>query len=141
MRSDGKPTHLIFYDGTCGLCDHSVQFVLKHDVCSRFIFAPLQGKTAGERLKDLPEHLKNLDTVILIEDFQGNGERLYFLGKAALRVLWLLGGIYAVPGSLSFLPSFLYNFAYRFVARRRNRFFAKISCVIPDKGESGRFLP
>ena len=37
---------LLFYDGHCGLCHRSVQFLLRHDPGGRaFRFAPLQGCT------------------------------------------------------------------------------------------------
>lgn len=141
MEKKREKQHLIFYDGTCGFCDLSVQFVMRHDKKKVFFFAPLQGKTAEKSLQGLPQELKNLDSVILIEDFQGRDEKIYSLGKAAFRVLWLLGGVFALPGLFSFLPSYLYNFGYRFIARRRHLFFGTISCVVPDRGESGRFLP
>lgn len=46
--------HLVFYDGECGLCDRVVQTLLKVDTHERFVFAPLQGKTAEKLLQDLP---------------------------------------------------------------------------------------
>ncbi|CRX39455.1 thiol-disulfide oxidoreductase DCC family protein [Estrella lausannensis] len=140
MKMSSERWHLIFYDGTCGFCDLSVQFVMRHDKKKKFFFAPLQGKTAEKFLRGLPQEIRGLDSVILIEDFQGNDEKIHTLGKAAFRVLWLLGGGFALPGLISFLPSCLYNFGYRFIARRRHYFGGKISCVVPDK-KSGRFLP
>ena len=61
--------HLLFYDGSCGLCDHIVQFLLKVDLKRQFVFAPLQGKTAAEVLKDLPIVYRGADSLVLVEMF------------------------------------------------------------------------
>jgi len=39
--------HVVFYDGVCGLCDRSVQFLLARDRERVLHFAPLQGPTAA----------------------------------------------------------------------------------------------
>ena len=62
--------HLVFYDGQCGLCDHAVQFLLKADKKNKFLFAPLQGTTALQELKDMAEKDKREDTLILVENYQ-----------------------------------------------------------------------
>lgn len=128
--------HLIFYDGECGLCDQAVQFILARDKKRLFDFAPLQGKTAERWLKLPP----SVDTVVLIEDYQTN-PKLSIRSKAAFRSLYHLGGIWTVPGLLSFLPSFLFDWGYRIVARNRKAWFSQDHCVIPDPKERQRFLP
>lgn len=128
--------HLIFYDGECGLCDQVVQGVLKCDKRKVFDFAPLQGKTAEERLKPPP----SADTVVLIENYESQSKK-YILSKAVFKTCWLLGGLWVLPGLLSFLPSFLFDWAYRSVASNRKRFFRQDYCVIPPAGEASRFLP
>lgn len=131
--------NLIFYDGTCGLCDHIVQFLLKHDPEGIFVFAPLQGSTAQTFLKDLDPKMKEADSLILVEDYTSPDRKYYVFGKAAFRICWLLGGFWALLGLISFLPSFLYDWGYRLVARNRHRFFQ--SCVLPTRELQDRFLP
>lgn len=127
-------THLIFYDGECGLCDGVVQWVLRQDKHKLFIFAPLQGETAKKWLKQTPD----IDSVYLIQNF--NSKPVAFIkSKAAFKILWLLGGFYALPGLLSFLPSSLFDWAYDIVARNRKKWFSPIACVIPGK-DKNRFL-
>lgn len=133
--------HLVFYDGQCGLCDQVVQFILLRDKQGVFGFAPLQGKTAEEKLISLPESLKNFDSIILIEDFNTSLQKISVLGYAALRILWLIGGRWALIGWISFLPPFLYNWAYRLVAKYRHRFFPQGVCILPDPALRERFLP
>ena len=133
--------HLLFYDGECGLCDHFVQFVLRIDQKGKFLFAPLQGDTACDVLKDLPEEIKQADSLVLVENYHSSNQKIWILGKGALRVAWLLGGCWKIIGWISFLPSFLYDWCYRLVAKNRHRLFSKDSCLIPDPSNKLRFLP
>lgn len=133
--------HLVFYDGTCGLCDHVVQFLLKHDSKEIFLFAPLQGATAAQTLKELPARYKTLDSLILLENYATNEQKPYVLGQGAFRILWLLGGSWRLLGWPFFLPAFLYNWGYRLVAKNRKRFFQKESCVLLNANNQHRFLP
>ena len=130
--------HVIFYDGECPLCNRAVRFILSADRKHRFYFAPLQGKTAEKKLSHF--FLKNpeLDTLVLLQDFETRDEKLLIEGKGALRILWLLGGKYAWAGWLSFLPSLLFDSFYRLIARNRFKLF---SGHIPITQPSNRFLP
>jgi predicted DCC family thiol-disulfide oxidoreductase YuxK len=129
-------THLLFYDGECGLCDQMAQFVLDHDKHNRFLFAPLQGETAKEHL---PPGYRTLDSLSLIQDYGSPGERFYRESKGGLRIFWLLGGWWKLIGWLSFLPSFTFDWLYRLIARNRNRVLPE--CPLPDPKRKGRFLP
>lgn len=139
MRKIGK--HLVFYDGQCGLCDHVVQFLLKVDGKKEFLFAPLQGETASKRLQNVPESVKKADSLILLENYQSQNEKLYIFGHGAFRIAWLLGGYWRLLGWLSFLPPVLYNWGYQLVARYRHRIFRADVCRLPEKSEENRFLP
>lgn len=146
--------HLVLYDGTCGLCHRAVQFILRHDVNKMFMFAPLQGETAHEllytqrpQIKALgvttsPNHsLKNMDTLVLIENYSDKEHRNFLTyGDGVFRIYWLLGRWWMVPGILSFLPGFLYNWCYRWVARHRVDWFPKETCLIPLTKDPERFL-
>ena len=42
-----KSAHpVVFFDGVCNLCNHTVDFIVSEDELRRFRFAPIQGKTA-----------------------------------------------------------------------------------------------
>ncbi len=138
---DDRLSHLVFYDGTCGLCDRIVQILLKIDEHQRFVFAPLQGQTADKYLQNLPPEFKNVDSLILIENYRSSQPKTYVLAKGALRIAWLLGGVWVFVGWLSFLPAFLFNWAYRLVARNRHRFFPQTECLLPQPNQRERFLP
>lgn len=136
---ENKKHPIIFYDGTCGLCHHAVQFVLKYDKKKLFLFAPLQGKTAKTYLNDWQKANPQADTVILLEWGQSSPSITSF-GKGALRICWLMGGVWAIPGLFSFLPPFLYNWIYRAIAKRRFQLFERQSCLIPPLADPNRFL-
>lgn len=133
--------HLVFYDGDCAFCNRSVQLLLRLDKRELFAFAPLQGVTAQSHLKGKGYPLE-LDSLILVEDYQSINRRFFLYGKAFFRICWLLGGAWKGIGWLNFFPSFFYDWIYRFVARRRMSISCNSSaCVIPDESNKDRFLP
>ncbi len=133
--------HLIFYDGECGFCDCAVRFFMKIDKKQIFSFAPLQGMTASKMLRDTYPKYKNLDTMILVENYLTD-PAIYTEAKAGFRAFWLIGGVWAIPGVFFFLPSFMTNWGYRLVAKNRYLFGIKTSqCPVPPRGQENRFLP
>lgn len=130
--------HLVFYDGECGLCDQIVQILLKIDQRKILAFAPLQGTTAQSFSHLMPSDYLNLDTLVFIENYETNPQ-VYVRGKAALRILWLIGGKWALPGSFFFLPAFFYDWIYDLIAKNRHRLFAK-KCTLPSPENNDRFL-
>jgi len=127
---------IVFYDGVCGLCDRTVQTLLRWDRRGRLKFAPLQGETARERLG--AEAAAELKTLILV-DAHGEFRR----SSAVVRILGHLGGGYRVLGGLFWLiPRPLRDFGYNFVAARRYRWFGQFdACRLPKPNERERFLP
>jgi len=126
---------LLLYDGTCGLCDRSVQFVLRRDRRDRFRFAPLQSPAAAALLRELGLDPERLDSVVLIDE-RGEASRE---STAALATAVRLGGLWRLAGMLLWVPRWLRDPVYRFVARRRLRWFgAAEQCLLPR--EPGRFL-
>lgn len=134
--------HLLFYDGTCGLCHGAVNFVLKHDTNKIFAFAPLQGETASQLLKQWHDNNPAADTLVLMENYNSTEKcKINTYSRAAFRIFWLLGGIWKVLGVASFLPSLFFDWAYTLVASRRFDWFGKQSCMIPPAADPNRFLP
>ena len=60
-----QPQHLVFFDGECGLCDRTVQWLLNNDDNELLYFAPLQGEQAQRVLPqfDLPA---DLDSIVYV---------------------------------------------------------------------------
>lgn len=135
-----ESSHLVFFDGECGICDQAVQSILKLDKQRLFVFAPLNGETAAQYLKGLPAALTNSDSLILIENYRSKNSDSFIGSTAVFRICWLLGGWWSLPGLLFFLPSFLFNWGYRLFARFRHRFFP-MQCLIRPPDQNDRFLP
>ena len=127
---------ILYFDGVCGLCNHSVDFVLKRDRQHKIRFAPLQGETAAAELT--ADDLEKMDSLV----FQ-TSQGLYRRSSAIVRILWKLGGLWAFLGALLWLvPLPLRNLGYRAVSATRYSFFGKKeTCRIPTPEERERFLP
>lgn len=127
---------ILFFDGVCGLCNWSIDFVLKRDHRHEFQFAPLQGETARLFLK--PADFNDLNTVVLFVE-----GRTYRKSAAVVRVLWRLSLFWQIVGTILWLiPLPLRNLGYSLTARNRYQLFGKKdSCRIPTPEEKARFLP
>jgi predicted DCC family thiol-disulfide oxidoreductase YuxK len=123
---------IVFYDGVCGLCDHSVQFIIKHDSQRIFRFATLQSDFAKHTLGSSI----SFDSFVLFEN--GNA---FYRSTAALKMFQLLGGVWLLFYVLIIVPPFIRNGIYDFVARNRYKWFGKLdSCKIPTPEQRGLFL-
>ena len=127
---------VVFFDGVCGLCNASVDFFLKRDRGGVFLFAPLQGETAKERL-DVKD-TDNLGSVVLQVD-----GKTFRHSSAVARMLWRLGGFWGFVGAMLWLiPWPIRHLGYKTVAVFRYRLFGKKeSCRLPTPEERSRFLP
>ena len=131
----------MFYDGVCGLCNHLVQFLLKHDKHDRFRFASLQSEIAGNVLTRHGLDPHDLDTVYVVKDYQQSNETLLAHSDAILHMLSQLGGIWTLAGVGRVLPKAFRDLLYRFVARNRYRVFGKSeSCMLPAPEHRNKFL-
>ena len=129
--------HLVLYDGECGLCQFSVQWLLDKDVNQELYFAPLQGETAKHYLSSgqIPD---DLDSLIYVRQ----EKEIFWYSTGVLELSKVLPrpwswGIFAL-----YIPKILRDGVYRLVAANRLRFFkAPDSCRLPKAEEVSRFLP
>lgn len=126
---------LVLYDGSCGLCDHIVQFLLTHDMHNRFFFAALQSDI-GLFYKRRYGIAHDVDSVVVIEQ-----ERAYTYSDAALQLAKHLPLRYR-PALLSYIvPRRIRDAAYRQVAKRRLQIFGTVdACRLPTMAERKKFL-
>ena len=134
---DTALTHpILFFDGVCGLCNRSVDLLLRIDKKDIFRFAPLQGETASRMLPPLTGDPEIWSILYLDE----NG--LHDQSDVTIQVCRRLGGLWGLVGLLRIMPVTIRNVAYRFVARNRYRWFGKHdTCRLPTPEEQARFLP
>jgi predicted DCC family thiol-disulfide oxidoreductase YuxK len=128
---------IVLYDGTCGLCHKSVKWILRHEADHEIQFAPLQGPTAAELRAKHPEIPENVDTVVLVED-----GRPRLRSKAFFYIARHLRGPWRFMYKLRWLPAFLLDLGYRFVAAIRYRIWGRVdACELPSPEQRARFLP
>jgi predicted DCC family thiol-disulfide oxidoreductase YuxK len=132
--------NIIFFDGLCGLCNRTVDFVLRTDRERNFLFSPLQGETFQRIARGHPE-TKNVDSIFVLRR-SPEGEELLLRSDAILYILnklprfrWL--------GRLGYIcPAPIRNLLYRLIAANRYPIWGKRdSCRLPTTEEKTRFLP
>jgi predicted DCC family thiol-disulfide oxidoreductase YuxK len=128
---------VVLYDGECGFCDASVQWVLARDRRGTFRFAPLQGSTAAGIRAAHPELPADLDSIIVMD-----GERLFWRSAAIFRICAQLGGAWGVVAWLRVLPAAVTDLGYRLFAAHRHRVFGRLdACRVPSPAQRALFLP
>lgn len=130
---------VLLYDGDCGLCARSVQFVLRHDRRGTLRFAPLQGAFARDVLARHPS-LATVDSVVWVEPAaDGAAERVAVRSDAALLAVAYLGGWWSLLRAGRVMPKPLRDAVYDFVARHRHQ-FTRPQCLIPPPDVRHRFI-
>lgn len=127
---------VILFDGVCGLCNSSVNYIIDHDYKNIFMFVPLQSDTAKKLLE--PHGISNttLNSIILIEK-----NKLYQKSDAVLRIVKHLKGISRMLLAGYILPRFLRNIFYDYIAKRRYKWFGKYdACRMPTPAMKAKFL-
>jgi predicted DCC family thiol-disulfide oxidoreductase YuxK len=134
---------LVLFDGVCGLCERTVQFLNREDRAGILSFAPLQGETARPILVRHGLSQIPMRSLVVVETDSSEGERLFTKSTAVARALSGLGGFWRVLSwVLLAVPRPLRDTAYDFIANRRHRWFVKPSvCQIPTRTEPIRLFP
>lgn len=131
---------VLLYDGLCGFCDGTVQFILEHDRRRTLKFATLQGDYARDVIGRHPE-LAGIDSLVLVERDAAGQENVYVRSEGALRVARYLGGVWHLARAVAIVPRFLRDWAYDAFARIRYRVFGRYdSCPIPTPEQRARFI-
>lgn len=132
-------TDLLFYDGGCGLCHHTVLFTLRHDLeGTRFRYAPIGG--AAYQAAFTAEQQRALPDSVIVRTTDG---RTLTRSAAALHLGERLGGIWATLSRLvGLLPRWLLDWGYDRIAAVRKQLFAapKEACPMLPPELRGRFL-
>lgn len=132
---------LVLYDGTCGLCNKTNQFILARDRRDQFLFATLQGPLAAELLARHGRRAEALDTSYVVVRPGTPEERVLDRSRAGLFVLGRLGGLWSLAGVFRLVPRLLADAVYDFVARHRYGWFGKSDhCVLPSPRDRAKFV-
>lgn len=139
MRSTSSGEPLLLYDGSCGLCAASVQFVLRHERPHTLRFAALESDIGREIRRRHPE-LWDVDSMMWVEDGT-EGERVWVRSAAALRVARYIGGPWQAAMIAYLVPRPLRDAVYDLIARHRHRLArGPESCYLPPPAVRARFL-
>ena len=141
-------SHILLYDGVCGLCNRFVQFILRRDRRAIFRFASLQSDFASRILSRHNLNPNVLDTLYVVVDSDSQTENKdstdlpLARSDAALFVFKHLSGPWPAAAFLLQLPpKFVRDSAYNFIARHRYRIFGRSdTCQLPRPQDRNRFL-
>jgi predicted DCC family thiol-disulfide oxidoreductase YuxK len=123
---------VLFYDGECGFCNRSVQFILDHEQGQILKFSSLQSDIANKVLAT--NNLTNLgDTMV----FYSRG-KAYTKSTGALMLVNYLKWYLKPLLIFWMIPAFLRNIVYDLIAKRRKNYFR--SCKIISNKDLNRFL-
>lgn len=139
--NDDQDDAVLFYDGVCGLCQASVQLILREDRHARLRLSPLQGETARSRLASARAEAMSASEAPTSMVVLSRGRELRE-SDAALFLARQLGGAWRLFEVGALLPPSVRDAIYLFVARNRYSWFGKLdACPIPDAATRARFLP
>jgi predicted DCC family thiol-disulfide oxidoreductase YuxK len=127
---------IVFYDGSCGFCQASVQFILKHNKQQNLYFATLQSDVLSLLVpkEEIPDPLP--DAVLFLE----NG-KLYTASEAALRIVRHLNFPVSILYYFRFIPLSFRNFVYKVIAKHRYKIAGRqSSCILPSPSQRARFM-
>lgn len=132
MELNDSPDNLVFYDGECGFCNSSVQFILakKKQI---FYFSPLQSVRAKTVLENQKTAI-NMDTIYYLK-----GGVLYNRSSAALQITRGLKGAYPLLFAFYIIPKFMRDPFYNFIAARRHK-IRNSYCLIPSEKDAKYFM-
>lgn len=139
--SEAVDEALVLYDGHCGLCDRSVQWLLRLDSEGRLRFAPLQGETAAAVLARHPHVPCDVDSILFVER-DGEGEHISWRSEAIVRIARHLPDPPVGLRLLALFPRPIADLGYRLVAALRYRIWGRFpTCRLASPDERARFLP
>lgn len=128
---------IILFDGVCNLCNSSVQFIIKHDQKDLFRFVSLQSDLGIKILFHLGINTKSIDSLVLYIP----NKAYYIKTNAIFYIAKDLGGFIFLLYYLRYLPNFIKNNLYDFIAKRRYKWFGKSEkCIIPTIENRKKFL-
>lgn len=125
---------IVFFDGYCGICNTFVDFAMKNNSKENLFYTPLQGETAKELLSE--KQRLDLDTVVV--SYYGE---TFVRSKAIFKVVRELDYPVRILNIFSFLPTFITDLGYKFIAKIRHKIMKpKDTCRMPTESERARFL-
>jgi predicted DCC family thiol-disulfide oxidoreductase YuxK len=127
---------VVLFDGVCNLCNGAVQFIIKRDKTSKFLFASLQSDFGQSQLQKFGLDPTKLHSIITIE----NG-KFYERSDAALKIASGLAQPWQMLGVFRIFPRVFRDWVYNVISKNRYKVFGKReSCMIPTPELKEKFV-
>jgi predicted DCC family thiol-disulfide oxidoreductase YuxK len=128
---------VLLYDGDCGFCNHSVQWILGHEQRQTLRFAPLESALGRELIREsgVPPIT---DSLLWIEAMNGRPVARKW-SDSVIRVLIYVGGPWSLLAWIRWIPSPARDWAYRSFAKHRRKLISQ-SCLVPGPETRSRFF-
>ena len=134
MKNITKNHSIILYDGLCGFCDKSIQFILKNKPNPSIRLISFQSNLGKQLCQNF--NITNMDTIILIEN-----DRYYDKSTAILKIAGKLKTRWQYLKFFRVVPKFIRDAIYKAIAKHRYKLMGKVEqCRIPTKEERMYFL-
>ncbi|EMJ92583.1 thiol-disulfide oxidoreductase DCC family protein [Leptospira alstonii] len=136
FTENSQKTPIVFFDGVCNLCNEAVLFFIDHNPKNDLRFASLQSDAAQTYLGKKIEVGESPSSVLFLE----NGI-LHQKSNAVLKIAKYLSFPWNLFPVFRFVPGFLRDTIYDWIAKNRYRWFGKSeACRMPDPNLKFRFL-
>lgn len=125
---------VVFYDGECGFCNRTVQFILDHERRSEVHFCALQSDAARVFFAE-----KNFPKPDLSTFYFWDGREMFERSTGALHVATHLKFPFSWVRIGWILPRFMRDGMYNWIAKRRHK-LSKQQCALPTPEQRKRFI-
>ena len=112
---------IVLYDGDCNFCNKWVNFTSSKLQKNEISFIPFNSVKGLEKIVRF--HIKNQNSVDYIHD-----DIVFFKSRAVLKICRQLKFAYNQLYFLTISPTFLLDFCYDFIAKRRFKLTPKKQC-------------
>jgi len=142
VGADDDRVPVLLYDGTCGLCNGVVRFLIRRDHRARLRFAALQSEAGQGFLRSKGFATDSFDSLVFVADWNSSNHLDFSLRtNGVLRVCEEIGGPMKLLGVLKVFPEWLRDLFYRLVAKTRYMLFGEYKPVpFADPDWERRFL-
>lgn len=126
--------HLILYDNSCGMCQRSIQFLIKHNKKENFYFLSLESEL-GRKLRSY-YNLEKHDTIIYIRN-----QKVYTYADAIFEALKETKAPWKFLSIFKFIPRFITTPVYKLIAKNRKKLNKRFqNCPYYPPETRARFL-
>jgi predicted DCC family thiol-disulfide oxidoreductase YuxK len=125
---------IVFYDGDCGLCNRTVQFVLRKDKFARIYFSALQSEFTQNFFSERKLKVPDLSTFYFYD-----GKEMHERSTGVLQLMKFLPFPWNWSVAALIIPRIIRDGVYNMIAKRR-KFLVGSFCIVPTTAQKNRFL-